>query len=251
MPPKSRRKPTPPGISLAPTLPLGPNQVPRCQFVKKTGQQCGKPSIRHHDRCKTHGGALTKQIGPANPNWRGGVSADRKPGRWTEMLAEPLRDAYIRALRDPDILSLESEIALIDVRLDELVKRTGAHAEWSEVKRLVDHAKLAFVKQDKEGFAHAFGELEMLANGQYDNDRAWKAVTELTDRRRILVESERRRLVEQNMFMTREEAAQYGTALLQIVMRRVTDRETLMAIANDWREVMDAGRRVRPTTIDV
>lgn len=249
----AKRKPTPPGITLIPTLRLGNNDVPRCTFVKKNGKQCGKPARRGHDRCRTpsHGGANISRIGPANGNWKGGISTTvhGKRGRWTELLATPLQDIYLRAIRDPEILSLESEIALIDLQLDRLIKQPG-NAEWDEVKRLVEACDVAIQANNRVAFGQSFMELRALANGAVDTDRAWGKINGLTDRRRVLVESERRRLVEQNMFMTREEAHRHASSLLAIITKHVTDREVLQAIISDWREVMEAGRR-QPPDIDI
>lgn len=191
--------------------------------------------------CRRHGGTLRKRIGPANSNWKGGISPMR-PGRWTSRFPGPLQPQYIAALRDPDILSLESEIALIDVRLGELVQRTGRHAEWSEVKDAYEAQMAAVQSGDSAQIKASFERMAALAYGQVDNDAAWTALIRLTDRRRALVESERRRLVEQNMFLSREQAHAYGHAVLESITRHVKDRQTLIRVLGDLRAVLDAGR---------
>src|SRR5687767_14916135 len=125
---------------------IGPKgqQIRRCQFVRygkhpKAGIQCKGNAMRNANTCKTHGGKAAALVGPANGNWKGGVTTTvhGRRGRWTSLLAGPLQDSYIRALQDPDLLALDAEIALIDLRLEELVKRANVRADW-------DAAKLAY-----------------------------------------------------------------------------------------------------------
>src|SRR5919106_6815434 len=188
---KRRRKPTPAGITLELSLQLGNGRTaPRCQYWNaKKERQCRQAAARGYDRCRFHGARQLNAIGPANPNWRGGVSTTvhGKPGRWTHVLGEPYRDSYIKALRDPDILSLEGEIGLIDVRLEELIKRCDQNADWGEAARLYDELVAAMNASDPARIRTSLLSLGDVVRGQRQTDRAWDETMEITERRRALV----------------------------------------------------------------
>lgn len=226
----------------------------RCQFVKKDHTQCKKPAMPPSDHCRTHGGANARRIGPASHSWKGGTSLGQggKRSRWADVLGEHNRESYLRAIRDPEILSLEGEIGLIDVRLEALVKRVAvAPGAWTDLKVLYEQLVAAMNAADSTQIRANLLAIGDLANGAVDDDRNWHQVVALTERRRSLVESERRRLVEQNMFMSREQVHAYGTALLGIVTRHVTDRDILVAIVSDFRAVIEASTKKLPATIDM
>jgi hypothetical protein len=71
--------------------------------------------------------------------------------------------------------------------------------------------------------------LETLA----DNLSAWKAITDLFETRRRLVDSERRRLADLQQMMTAEQAMTMLAVIVDTVKRHVTDTETLRAITQD------------------
>jgi hypothetical protein len=66
-----------------------------------------------------------------------------------------------------------------------------------------------------------------------DNPSAWKAITELLETRRRLVDSERRRLADLQQMMTAEQAMTMLAVIVDTVKRHVTDTETLRAITQD------------------
>jgi len=246
-------------INVEPTIRIYPGTktertVARCQQVRKDGSQCKKPSMNGLPKCRKHGGANMLRIGPANPNWKGGVSTTvhRMPGRWTTMLAPSHQASYIRSLEDPELLSLVGEIGLVDVRLEEAVSRTKTFADWSAVKDAYDRLVAAMAVSNSAEIRASLEALRDLSYGQTDNDDAWREVLDLTERRRDLVESERRRKIELSLYLTREQADMKAQLLLDIIRRNVTDRSIIVAIVSEFRNAMEAARTIdRPTTIDV
>lgn len=198
--------------------------------------------------CKTHGGSNAKRIGPLNNNWKGGTSK-AVVGRYSSRLGTPDRDVYLRALKDPAILSLEDEIALTDMQLAEMVQRTnGEHNDPATVASSWEAVKDALAGGNRDNIRVAIESHDRTVRGRADRDRAWNQVNKLMEKRRNLVESERRRLVEQHMFMSREQAHAYGQTIVEIVTRHVQDRMTLLAIMTDFKMVQEASRRPQQLT---
>lgn len=121
-------------------------------------------------------------------------------GRYSKYLPTRLSERYRTAATDPDLLALGSEVALLDARLAELVERTNA-TEAGVV---------------------------------------WAEIVQLVEQRRRLVESERRRLVDLQQYLTAEQALGLITAITASVRRHVHDREALRAISADVARISSA-----------
>jgi hypothetical protein len=219
-------------------------KIPRCQFVRygkhpKAGIQCKAPAIKDANCCRTHGGANSRSIGPLNSQWAGGKS---KKGRWTALLSGTLQDSYVRALNDPEILSLDSELALIDVRMEELVDRANHRADWPGMRRAFDKLMDGMATGDQPKLREGLMAMREILSGHDKVEKNWEDVVSLAERRKNLAESERRRLVENGMYMSREQANIHARALVEVVLRRVKNQSLLREIMNDFRTVMDAGR---------
>ena len=96
-------------------------------------------------------------------------------------------------MADETLLEQRSEIALLDVRIDEVV-------------RAVDARRASVV---------------------------WDDLCRLLDQRRKLVESERRRMVEMHQMLTTEEAMTLLAAVVDSLRRHVVDRKVLAAVSAD------------------
>ena len=90
--------------------PAGPR---RCQAKsKQSGRQCRRPAAVGMTVCYMHGGKTPTGI--AAPSFRHGL--------YSKVLPKDLRKNYARALRGPNLLALDAEVALLPVRAAELVK---------------------------------------------------------------------------------------------------------------------------------
>lgn len=115
-------------------------------------------------------------------------------GRYSSDLPTHLASRFHTSQSDPDLLNLRTDIALIDARLGELV------ASLSDTP----------------------------------NPETWQTIAELTEQRRKLVETERKRLVDMQQMITSEQAATLVAALTDAVRRHVDDPDTLAAIATEF-----------------
>lgn len=172
-----------------------------CGAKTRSGEPC-KGWAMENGRCRMHGGGNPK--GFAHPNTVTGRYSKHLP---TRAIAE-----FQQALHDPELLSLRNDIALIDVRLNELVREVGTDetpdkTTWSEIR---------YVIQD----------------------------------RRALVESERRRLIDMQQMITGQDAMLLVARLVDIISRHVTDPLARRAIAGELDSLMLRANPGRPDSAD-
>lgn len=176
--------------------------------------------------CYNHGGKTPQ--GVALPQ--------TKSGRYSKHLPTRLLAAYDRAKADPDLLALQDEVALIDARLTDLLKRvdTGeSGATWAALGKVFRAYQRALTRGKTDDAADALEMLaSLIATGATD-EAAWSEIRAVVDQRRKLVESERKRLVELQMVVGADQAMLMVRALVSSVREHVRDPHVLRAITDD------------------
>lgn len=206
----------------------------QCQAkAKSTGKQCQRSAVNGKRVCTVHGG-LTPG-GVASPNF--------KTGRYSKYLPDRLTSRYETAVNDPQLLELNHEIALIDSRLSDLLSRVDS-GETGQLWQGVAKAWQSYrSKQDDETAV----QLDTLIKKGHDDYQAWNEIQTVVEQRRRLVESERKRLVEAQQYVTAVQAMTMIGNVLAIIKDNVTDRKTLQAISQGINQlvsradVVDAG----------
>lgn len=206
----------------------------QCQAkAKSTGKQCNRSAVNGKRVCTVHGGLTPGGI--ASPNF--------KTGRYSKYLPDRLSSRYEQAVNDPQLLELNHEIALIDSRLSDLLVRidTGETGQlWQDVTKVWQKYRL---NQDDETAV----QLDTLIKKGNDDYQAWNEIQDTIEQRRRLVESERKRLVEAQQYVTAVQAMTLIGNVLAIIKDNVTDRQTLQAISTGINQlvsradVVDAG----------
>lgn len=198
--------------------------------TRPDGHPCLNPPTPGRERCRLHGGGQKRGI--EHHNWKGGaIRSDRKEhplrrDRLSTLLPKRLGDRFQAAAADPALLELDSDIALVDTRLEEILSQleTGeAGAAWDRVQR-------AFTAYCISQTPPAFAALEDAIEAGASERERWAEVIELVDQRRKLVESQRKRLVEMKQMLLAEEAVNLMATLAAAVRRHVTDPAALEAI---------------------
>jgi len=145
-------------------------------------------------------------------------------------------EKYQEAISDTELLALKEEIALVDVRLSDLVSKvdTGeAGRIWDDARKALAGFKVTVMGGDAFKIrAELLNLSDLLDNGAQDSE-IWKEIVTMIDKRRSLVESERKRLMDMEAIITSEQAVLLVTAMLDAVRRNVTDRATLTAVQTD------------------
>jgi hypothetical protein len=188
---------------------------------KQNGGACQNAPVTGRTRCRMHGGKSL--VGSACPHYRS--------GRYSAYVPERLRERYQQAETDQELLSLRSEVALVDARLADLLSRvdTGeSGAMWAELRR----AYRAFTKARQAGGDQttALATVETVIERAVQDHQAWAEIGELIEQRRKLAESEHRRLVTLQQMITAEQALSMMRTIVDILTRHVSDKQALSAI---------------------
>lgn len=199
----------------------------QCKAKNRNGDRCGRQATLGMQVCSKHGGKTPK--GVASPHL--------KHGRYSKYIPGRLMERYNEAVSDTELLALREDIGLLDARLSDVLQRvdTGeSGAIWKELNEWSDELAIARKTKDQVAMAEALnGMLDCVKRGKSDY-QAWNEVKSLLDQRRKLVESERKRLIEMQQFVSSEQAMILVTALIDSVRRNVTDKQALSAISAEF-----------------
>ena len=194
---------------------------------KRSGERCRNRAVTGRTTCRMHGG--TVPAGPASPAW--------KDGRHSRVLPKRLLDDYQASLADPDRLVLNAEIAIIDARINELLQVVDTQESgriWSELHKQATALEAAQKAKDTMTASKAqFMILTLITEGHAEWT-AWTDVITLIDRRRKLVESERKRLVEAQKMIAVDQALAMMGLLIESVRKHVHDDDALRAVVAEF-----------------
>lgn len=199
----------------------------RCRAKSKRSQErCKRWATPGREVCRMHGGRTLM-----------GLAAPRlKTGRYSKFLPTRLAADYERAAHDPELLALSHELAVVDVRIKDLLSRvdTGEAGEvWHHARAAWHTFKHAQAEDRPLMQARAAVQLDRLLEQAVGDYTAWHEIIQLIEQRRKLVESEAKRLVAMQEMMTKEQAMLWLGTLVAILKRHITDRETLQKISLD------------------
>lgn len=201
--------------------------VQLCGAKTKAGTPCRRPVSRGRTRCHKHGGKTP----------RGMALPQTIHGRYSKDLPTRLGERFLASQQDPDLLNLKAEIALLDARLGDLLRRvdSGESGEtWRKLKEAYRDLELASRTGDEVAHMLALESMgELIKKGAADAE-AWREVQGLVEQRRKLVETERKRLVEMEQLITTDQAMVLVTRLTSAVKRHVHDERILAEIAAEF-----------------
>ena len=190
-----------------------PVRVCGANLRNKPGCTCRKPPVTGRNRCELHGG-LTP---------RGLASANTKTGRYSKDVPTQLSSRYEEARQDQELLNLRDDIAIAEARTGELLSKLG---EGADLQKAIQHLQNQITKGGSTP-SEITAEIQKLTNKLTAFEGAtWAEVREQQEKKRKLIESERRRLRDMAMFISVEQVMLLMSRVQDIVMRNVT-------IAND------------------
>ena len=207
----------------------------RCKgFVAKP---CAKTPSKGRTRCRKHGGASL--VGPAHPNWQS--------GRHSKVLKGDLLERYEQAANDPNLVSVRDELALVDMRVGQLldaVGETGSLRLIKEIRAKFDTFKAAGKKKGKQSAVEGLGALEQvdrLIDDALTVAATWDELRETLDLRRKLSETETRRMRDLHQLIDVKSAIAMMTLLVNEVKKRVKDPELLAALSAQFVRTVGGG----------
>ena len=197
----------------------------RCgaKLRKKPGVFCKKFPVPGRNRCYLHNGNAA--CGPAIGTF--------KHGRYSKVLPQRLLQKYEAARKDPELLSHQAELRLIDAHLGELLEQIKDCNGPDVVRRAREAWKdlqAAKANNDNEGTAKAFDVLGEVLTSTEGNTIGWSEVREVVDLRRKILETETRRLKDSEATLTIEQGLTM-IGYLNSAIRKAVNAHTTVDIA--------------------
>lgn len=208
-----------------------------CGAKTRSGGKCKAPAMKN-GRCRMHGGATPSGI--ASPHFKHGQRARRG-------MPERFLLKYDEALNDPELLNLRTDLALFEVRIEELLNRVGtgeSKKHWEDLQKENDNARKAFANNDLGALTVALDKMDRIIGSGITDYQAWTELHQLIDLRRRTVESEQKREVAMQQIMTNEQATALMAAILHVLRTHVTDRVILAKISTELEQI--ATLEIRP-----
>ena len=140
---------------------------------------------------------------------------------------------FRRALKDPALLELRGEIALVHARAVDLIKRVDSGESghlWKLLLSAWDDVETAKATQDGARMAEALTATGQLIRRGTADYAAWEDACKQIDRKQRLVESERKRMVELQQVMTLDQAMLLVNAITEAVRLHVSNQQERSAI---------------------
>jgi hypothetical protein len=134
------------------------------------------------------------------------------------------------------LLSVRSEAALANLRVDRAIERLGGHdsaALWAELERTWAAVRAASVREDAETLRAAVTEHGRLIDCGVSEEERWEELARAARHKADLAGREWKRLADLESLITQEQAMVLVANLVSIVQAHVTDRATLAAIPAD------------------
>jgi hypothetical protein len=199
------------------TPPEGPQ---RCNATaKSTGKQCGRPVVPPTSKCRYHGGKSLRGI--AHPRYTNGMHSKYLP---THLKAD-----YKRAMEDAELLSLNSQLALLTTRELELTKQLGDTElpPWGQaVDALVDLEK-AMTSGDRPSMNLSFKSLADTVRQGADHAKSyaevWGELREVILEKTKVASAENKRLEQMNGFVKLNDLMMILFGMLDAVRTHVID----------------------------
>lgn len=168
-----------------------------------------------------------------------------KDGRHKNTLPKPFLDMYLESMDDPQLLELRDEIALLDLRINELtakVKEGENDQMWSKIRTLWSKFMFAVTIGDVAEQNKLLSPLNNAITNGASERLAWNDIASLVDRRRKLVETESRRLIAAQHMITVEQAMMILTMTIGSLQEAVylyADQTTARHILTDAKRRYD------------
>jgi len=207
----------------------------QCQAkAKSTGEQCKRRAVKGKRVCTVHGG-LTPG-GLASPNL--------KTGRYSKYIPANLTDRYEEAVSDPDILSLNEDVALLRSLVFKHLESMAAgdtHPSWKPAYAGLQKVKKAIATGKEDLLLEGISELETVIMPNYRAAMAEDKVTGYIDQLGRIADKERRLLIDRQQVITVERMMLMITAIAAIVKQHVDDRNTLRDIQTGIQGLLVSG----------
>jgi len=210
--------------------------VAKCkvQKTKSTGKPCRRDRITGKDVCWVHGGATP--TGKASVHYKGKGHSRNLPTR--------LADKYQEAISNPELLSLRSDIALLDTRIAETIENidTGPIGKlWGMVRSTYLDQQKAMSAGDAMETIKATQALDEITKRGFMDYINWDEIRGLLQERARLVSMENKILNDADLKVASEQVMLLVAAIANVVMENVTDNKIRAKISSGIDVLISSG----------
>lgn len=211
-----------------------------CGAKTKTrqGEPCEQTIVSENGRCRMHGG--TTPVGVANPN--------TIHGRYSKVLGSAdLATRFQKSLDDPQLIELNHEIGIVDIRVEMLLERVLSPDKkvtlWKDLADTWRRFLAAASRKDTSKQNEIAAEIGQLIDRGENDNTDWEEIAKLFELRRKLSDTERKRRIDAETMITADEALvlinRWSSLMLDAVNRHVADPNA----ANKIRSEVSQGLR--------
>ena len=201
---------------------------PRCTAKsKRSGVQCKRAPAIGRAVCAMHGGKTP--VGPASPHWR--------DGRHSKVLPKRLLDRYLEALADPERLSMNDELAVVDARLSDVLGRVDSGESgtlWRELRKTYRVFATARRVGEIATMQEKLFQLGTLIETGDADWTLWSDIRSLIRDRQRLADGVIKRKITAAQMIGVEQAMTLLALLVDSVRREVRDPEALRAVTAEF-----------------
>lgn len=162
-----------------------------CGAKTRQGTSCQRSPARGRKRCRLHGGATPR--GRASPHF--------KTGEHSKFLPDRLIGRYEEAQADPHLRSLRQDIAILQVRIQELCQQ--------------------------------------LKHGSPESKPIWEMIAKAIMLKARVLRQESKLLAGKRQMIPSEEVIVLLAAIFDVIHRHVSDRKTKAAIYEELRQLLE------------
>jgi hypothetical protein len=156
--------------------------------------------------------------------------------RYSQVLPDRMAARFVQSTNDPDVLSLQAEIGLVDARIEDLLARVDSGesgATWTRALNQYVELSASIKEGNAAGMIAWLDKLKETIDAGLSDYHNWAEIAGTIEERRKLVESERKRLIDIQGMITIVEAMALMRVLTDSIQRNVSDPTALRLIQAD------------------
>jgi len=160
-------------------------------------------------------------------------------------MPERLLARYQESQEDPDILSHQDDLALVDARIADLLGRTEegeAGGLWRGMRASFHSLQVAINQKNAVSVLGILATMDSILEQGEQGWAAWDEIKSMLELRRRLAEGERKRLVEMQHVVKVEEVATLVMVIADIIRRNVDDPRVQMKVITELNRILTITR---------
>lgn len=202
-------------------------EVMICPECDTPRERCSQYPTRGRNKCRYHGGHT--QVGMAASNHSGKGLSTSVP---TRML-----DQFVMHYKDPDILNMTDDIALLKMRRDALLEKIDENPvtpqQWKTLAEKFEALTRSIELGHENKVREALWNLGKIITAGYSETLLWEEVNDTVERTRKVRDSEiRRRKIAQTV-ITEQQFNRIIGFIIHVIQTRVSDKVILTEIMRD------------------